>query len=154
MKFKVGDIVKYIPEEDSANQNVYRIIGIDTQCTDFPYFCKGTDGFTFWLREENLALVEKDSKERGNKMKVFKKEDYAKKLGDLRTGDFFQILEGEDEGQYGVACVVDRDVNLKYEFGKQAVIFLNNDWPYYSLVMVDKDTVIKKVPGEIRVEGD
>lgn len=154
MKFKVEDMVKYIPEEDFANQNIYRIIGIDTQCTDFPYFCEGTDGFTFWRREENLALVEKDSKERGNKMKVFKKEDSIRKLGDLRIGDFFQILKGKYEGRYGFICAFIGEVDFKYEPEKQIVVFLNNNWPYYSLVVVDKDTSIKKVPDEIRVEED
>lgn len=154
MKFKVGDMVKYIPEEDFANQNIYRIIGIDTQCTNFPYFCKGTDGFTFWFREENLALVEKDSKERENKMKVFKKEDSIRKLGDLRTGDFFQILKGKYKGRYGFICAIDCGTELEDDSEKQAVIFLDNDWPYYCFAVVDRNMAVKKIPGEIRVEED
>lgn len=87
-------------------------------------------------------------------MKVFKKEDYAKKLGDLRTGDFFQILEGEDEGQYGVVCKVECGTKLEDDSEKQAVIFLDNVWPYYCFAVVDKDMTIKKIYGEIRVEDN
>lgn len=158
MKFKVGDMVKHIPEEDFTNQNVYRIIGIDTQCTDFPYLCEGADGFTFWLREENIALVKEALKEKeNNKMKVFES-NRDRTLGDLFPGDYFKFMNEEFEGWYGIVCncTIASDYFVFGEKPKDKVFCMvfSNEISFPMFGIEDASIEVKKIPGKTIFEED
>ena len=158
MKFKVGDMVACIDIGNNWYGYIFRITDINTKSNDSSYLCECcTDGSTVWLFEKSLALVKEASEgkeKENNKTKIFKKESKTQKLGYLSIGDFFQILEGAYEKQYGFVCVAVCGTDRKDNYGKQAVILLENEWPYYSFILMDNDTAIKKLSGEIRVEDN
>lgn len=159
MKFKIGDIVKYISEEDFTNQNVYRIIGIDTQCTDFPYFCEGTDGFTFWFREESIALVKEASEEKENDKKKVFESNYDKTLGDLSPGDYYKFMNEKFEGCYGIVC--DYTINASGYFvsgeepeDKVFCMIFSDAIPFPVFGIEDASIEVKKIPGKTIFEED
>ena len=158
MKFNVGDMVACIDIGNNWYGYIFRITDINTKSNDFSYLCECcTDGSTVWLFGKSLALVKEASEgkeKENNKTKIFKKESKTQKLGHLNAGDFFQILEGAYKKQYGFVCVVVCGTDGKDNYEKQAVILLENEWPYYSFILMDNDTAIKKLSGEIRVEDN
>ena len=158
MKFNVGDMVACIDIGDNWYGYVFIITDIDTKSNESSYLCECcTDGSMDWLLGKSLALVKEASEEKekeNNKTKIFKKESKTQKLGHLNAGDFFQILEDMHEKRYGFVCTVECVTNVKDTYGKQAAILLENEWPYYSFVLMDNDIAIKKLTGEIRVEDN
>lgn len=158
MKFNVGNMVACIDIGNNWYGYIFRITDINTKSNDSSYLCECcADGSTVWLFEKSLALVKETSEgkeKENNKTKIFKKESKTQKLEYLSTGDFFQILEDMHEKRYGFVCAVECGTDVKDTYGKQAVILLENEWPYYSFILMDNDTVIKKLTGEIRVEDN
>lgn len=163
MKFKIGDMVKYIgswgfyePYESLV------VIDIDDFNEDpiLPYYVTNREGDTTWLKEDDLEFIENTKDEKGNNnMKVFGSLNRNKTLGALYPGNYFKFEGATLKGYYGIVCDYTENVGHYMENGEKIVnkvpcFIFSDNIPYPTFSFEDASTEIKELSGKVIFEED
>lgn len=162
MKFKIGDVVKYIGRWDSYDPyELLVVIDIDDSNEDpvLPYCVINRKRVTCWVKEDALELIENtESEKENNKMKVFES-NCDKTLGNLFPGDYFKFMSEKLKGCYGIVCDYSPNaidyIDFREELEDKVFCMIFSDAiPYPTFSIEDASIEVKKIPGKTIFEED
>lgn len=157
MKFKIGDVVKYIGRWDSYEPyESLVVIDIDDSNEDpvLPYCVINRKRVICWVKEDVLELIENtESEKENNKMKVFESLTRGKTLNALYLGDYFKFEDTTLKGCYGIVCDYTENVGHYMDKGKEILnkvpcLIFSDNAPYATFSLEDASIKVKRLSGK------
>ena len=146
MKFKLGDTVRIISGIFEGKIGVINVV--DEKDSSLPYLVVCSPTCRIWEKEDRLESVTPyKEKEIFMKTYIYGTTNIIA-LGKLKSNDCFQILEGEDEGCYGLFCISSEENNLKDD-GCVFVVIFSEAYPAPVIKLVSRNLKVRKVKGEV-----